>query len=302
MPTHKAELMTAEEFEVRIVDWARSRPDVAALIQIGSRVQSSGAADAWSDWDYHLIVRDARNYRNTKWLAEIAPCWSAHADHTERGVVKVSAIFSGGWEADFVPLAAWQMKVVYWAMLRPGLSRFFPKSLRKGIANTQLVVTPGYRVIIGGAAWETRLSALNVVWPRHGMTVQDFADETDGFWRHAVWVYKKIMRGETRAALRWMHRELSERRWILIEEEAKIAGRAARPEARMAEYWLDERRLVQTAIVTSTERHTLAQALLAEMSLYEEVSRNVANARGFKLADHSGVAAWMRSELGRLAS
>jgi hypothetical protein len=115
-------------------------------------------------------------------------------------------------------------------------------------------------------------------------------------------VFKKIMRGETRAALRWMHRELSERRWILIEEEAKIAGRAARPEARMAEQWLDERRLVQTVIITSAEQRILVQALLAEMSLYEEVSRNIANARGFTLADHSAVATWMRAELAKLGT
>jgi len=292
--------MTAEEFETRIVDWAHSRRDVVALIQIGSRVQPAGVADEWSDWDYHLIVRDAGAYRNIEWLGEIAACWSAHADRTERGVVKVSAIFSGGWEVDFVPIAAWQMKLVYWAMAHPGMNRLFPRRLQQGIANTQLVVAPGYRVIVGGAEWEGRLSALKLARPPAGITSRNFAAEIDGFWRHAVWVYKKIMRGESRAALRWMHRELAERRWTLIEEEAKLAGRPARPEARMAERWLDEQRLLQTSIETNTEQLVLAKALLAEMSLFEEVSRKVANARGFKLTDHSMVSAWMRSGLGRL--
>jgi len=300
MPAQKPAQMTAEEFESRIVNWARSRTDIVALIQIGSRVQPSGVADKWSDWDYHLIVRNTDAYRKTEWLTEIAPCWSAYADRTERGVVKVSAIFYGGWEVDFVPIAAWQMKLVYWAMAHPRMNRLFPRLLQNGIANTQLVVAPGYRVVIGGAPWEIRLSALKIGWPQRSMPSRDFVAEVDGFWRHAVWVYKKIMRGENRAALRWMHRELAERRWTLLEQEARIAGRAARPEARMAEHWLGEQRLLQTAIETSTDQHVLAQALLAELSLFEEVSHNVASARGIELVDRSMVAVWMRTELRKL--
>ena len=293
--------MTAPEFEARIINWARARSDIVALIQIGSRVQSNGLIDAWSDWDYHLIVNDPKRYRNTAWLDEIAPCWSSHLDFTERGVFKLSAVFAGGWEVDFIPLADWQMKLVYWAMARPGLRAIYPQPLIKGIGNTQLVVGPGYRIVIGGAAWETRLSALKVDWPRRVVSAQDCSDTVGGFWRHAVWVHKKIMRGETRAAQRWLHREVVERRWALLEEEARLAGRASRPEARKAEQWLDGRRLEQTAIATSVDRQVLARALLAELDLFEDVSRSVASSRNFTLADYSAVAAWMRSELTKLA-
>jgi len=289
--------MTAPEFEAQIINWARSRSDVVALIQIGSRVQPNAAADMWSDWDYHLIVNDPKRYRHTDWLSEIAPCWNSHMDFTERGVFKLSAVFAGGWEVDFVPLAGWQMKLVYWAMARPGLSAIYPKPLITGIANTRLVVAPGYRVVIGGSPWEAKLAALKVDWPRRDMVDRDFRDVVEGFWRHAVWVHKKIMRGETRAALRWFHREVAERGWILLEEEARIAGHPSRPEARKAEQWLDGKRLGQTAIATSVDQRVLAQALLGEMDLFEDVSRNIANSRGFTLNDYSAVAAWMRAKL-----
>jgi len=133
------------------------------------------------------------------------------------------------------------------------------------------------------------------------MTAGIFADKVDGFWRHSVGGYKKIMRGETRAALRWMHRELSERRWVLLEEEAKIGGRAARPEARKAELWLGKERLSQTAVSANVDQQSLARALLAEMTLFEEVSRRVAGERSFSLPNHSAVADWMRSDLNKLA-
>lgn len=293
--------MTAQEFEARIVAWARQQPDVEALVQIGSRVQSGGVVDAWSDWDYHLIVRDPARYLNREWPAQIAPCWCTHYERTGRGVVKLSAVFEGGWEADFVPLAAWQMRLVYWAMARPGLRRLYPAALREGMANTRLLVGPGYKVILGGRAWEDRHAALAVAWPGKLFSPEDFQFHTAAFWRHAVWVQKKIARGESRAALRWQQVELTDHIYALLAEEARLAGRPARPEARKAEQWLDARRLAQTAVETGTDQRLLARALLAEIALFEEVSRSVAGSRGFALPDQAAVAAWLRGELAPLA-
>jgi hypothetical protein len=116
-----------------------------------------------------------------------------------------------------------------------------------------------------------------------------------------VWVHKKIMRGEVRAALRWYHAELTKRRLDLLADEARLAGRPSRPEARKAEKWLDAKRLEQTAIETSPDQRVLARALLAEISLFEDLSRSVAQTRGFKLPDYAPVATWIRAELSRFA-
>ena len=293
--------MTDQEFEQRIVEWARGQADLAALVQIGSRARVNGEVDAWSDWDYHLITSDPARYLGTEWLAQVAPVWSAHVERTPRGVSKLSAVFTGGHEVDFVPLAAWQMKLVYWAMARPGLAGLFPAALLRGIANTRLVVGPGHRVVLGGAEWERRLAALAVPWPEPGFGTENFQAHCAAFWRHAVWVQKKICRGEVRAAMRWNQREVMEHLLALLEEEARLAGRPVRPEARKAEQWLDDRRLAQTAIPVAPDQRTLARALLAEIALFEEVSRSVALGRGFTLPDDAAVAAWLRAELTPLA-
>lgn len=293
--------MTVQELEVRIMDWARRESGVEALIQIGSRVQPGAEVDEWSDCDYHLIVQDTARFLNTDWLGAIAPYWGAHIERTERGVAKISVIFAGGLEVDFVPLSSWQMKLVYLVMAFPTLRPFCPRVLVKGIYNTRLIVRPGYKILIGGVAWQKRLTALTVDWPEVRFTAEDFRDTLTGFWRHAVWVHKKTMRGEVQAARRWFHAELVERRWVLLAEEARLAGRPARPEARKAERWLDTRRLEQTAITTSPDRRALAKALLAEMALFEEVSRSVAQSRGFTEPDYAAVAAWLRAELSLLA-
>jgi hypothetical protein len=293
--------MTPQEFEVRLVDWARRQPGLEALIQIGSRVQAGAEVDRWSDWDYYLIVRDPDRYRGSDWLHEIGPFWCAHAERTERGAVKMSVVFAGGVEADLVPLPAWQTKLVYWAMARPALRPFFPQKLIQGIHNMRLSVQPGNRVVLGGMKWENRLAALNTIWPVQGLTENAYQFHVTGFWRHTVWVQRKIMRGENRAALRWYQVELTKHRWAMLEEEGRLAGRLVRPEARKAEKWLDVRRLAQTAIEAGVDRRSLARALLAEMALFEEVCKSVATSRGWKTPDYSAVVTWLRHELNEVS-
>lgn len=300
--------MTAQEFESRIIAWAQRQPDLEALIQIGSRVQSGAVVDDWSDWDYHFIVRNPVRYQNTEWPAEIAPCWCSHYEKTGSGVVKLGAVFENGLEVDFVLLAAWQMKLVYWAMARPGLGRLYPKVLINGIHNTQRVVGLGHRVVCGNPAWEGRLAALKTPWLEQKMiSSEDFAQATSAFWRHAVWLLKKIARGELRAAARWYTLEMFDHVYVLLAEEARLAGRGEGQQirfgdipARKAERWLDAARLLQTEITTAPNQQVMARALEAAIDLFQELSANVAAQRGFTPKDYSAVEGWLRAELAKL--
>ena len=101
--------------------------------------------------------------------------------------------------------------------------------------------------------------------------------------------------------MHWLHLLIVEHVYVLLAEEARLAGRTPRPEARKAEHWLDARRLAQTDIATNTDQCGLAQALLAEITLFEEVYTNVATSRGFAVPDYSAVASWLRVELAKLA-
>ncbi len=294
--------MTAAEFENRILAWMRRRPDIEAVIQIGSRVRGEGQADAWSDWDYQLIVSSTAPFMNDAWPEEIAPSWSVHRERTERGVVKVSVVFEGGFEVDFVPIPSRLMKLVYWLMAHPGWAAWFPVTLRRGVANTRLVLGPGHRLVIGDSSWARRLEALQVPWPVQRFSAEDFAFHVAAFWRHAVWVQKKISRGEARAALRWDQLEVVEHLYILLAEEARSAGRVPRPEARKAEQWLDDRRRAQTDIAIGLDTRVLARALLSQLDLFEEVSRSVASTHGFVMRDYSAVAAWLRQELAQVVT
>ena len=294
--------MTPHEFEARIVDWARQQPDIEALVQIGSRVLAEGKFDALSDWDFHLISNRPQKYYRTDWLAEIALPWCAHTERSLRGSMKVSAVFEGGLEADFVLLAAWQMKLVYWGMNHPKLQKWMPARLHRGILETRVILLgSGSRVLVGGKKWEQRLSALSVSWASRRMSVEEFSRHVAAFWQKCVWVAKKIARPEPRSAMHWLHKLVIEHVYALLEEEAWLAGRVARPEALKAEKWLDARRLEQTVVETGTDQRILARALLGQITLFEEVCRSVAGSRGIVLPDYSAVATWLRQELTKLA-
>ena len=293
--------MTPHEFEARIVNWARRQADIEALVQIGSRVLEEGKFDIWSDWDFHLISSRPQQYYRTDWLGGIAPPWCAHAERSLRGAMKVSAVFDGGLEADFVLLAAWQMKLVYWGMKHPELARFMPDRLHRGILETRVILLgSGFRVLTGGKPWEERLAALKVPWASRRMSAEEFSMHVAAFWQKAVWVTKKIVRPEPRSAMHWLHKLVVEHVYALLEEEAWLAGRVARPEALKAEKWLDAKRLAQTAIETGTDQRVLARALLAEIALFEEVCLSVATSRGWAAPDYTAVAAWLRRELTKL--
>jgi hypothetical protein len=293
--------MTAAEFETRIVSWAIRTPDVVALIQIGSRVQVGGKFDALSDWDFHLISTRPSRYYGTGWLTEIAQPWCAHSERSRRGMIKVSIVFEGGLEADFIPLSNWQMKLVYWGMGHPNLAQWMPARLHSGILETRtILLNSGYKVLVGGNSWESRMTALGVHWDQRRMSVEEFSMHIAAFWQKAVWIAKKIARPEPRSAMHWMHKLVIEHVYALLEEEAWLAGRSARPEALKAEIWLDRKRLAQTEIEMSVNQCGLARTLLAEIVLFEEVCYGVAESRGFPVPDYSAVNAWLRSELAKV--
>lgn len=292
--------MTAEEFEQRVTAWAQGRSDVSALILAGSRAQAAGTTDDWADWDFHLVSPDPARFRSTGWLEEIAPCWCAHAAITPRAVWKVSAIFAGGWEVDFVPLAGWQMRLVYWAMRRPRWQAFMPAKLRRGIHETRaFMLGSGWRLLKGGQDWNDRLDALSVEWPVPAMTAARFQELQTEFWPRAVWLMKKIARGENRSAVLWLAKLNLEVVYPLLQEEARLQGRVSRPEARKAEQWLDEKRLAQTVFSAVPEQSQLAVSLLSLIELFNDVSHSVATQFAYRKSDTPKVEAWLRAKLTR---
>ncbi len=202
---------------------------------------------------------------------------------------------------DFIPLPAWQMKLVYWAMCHPNWSNWMPRRLRSGIHETRaFMLGGGYRLLAGDLNWNRRMQALQVAWRMPIMSAEQQAQHVNAFWTQAVWLCKKVARSEYRSAIHWTSKLMIDQVYPVLHEEARLAGRTPRPEARKAEQWLDESRLRQTAVTLAPDRRVLAQALLGAIDLFVDASAKVAAQGGFKPPNHTEVERWLRAELARM--
>lgn len=271
--------------------WAHSKADIRALVQIGSRAQAGAAADAWSDYDYQLVTTEPGWYADGSFCRELGPCWAIGSHVAFGNALKVTAVYDGALEADFVILRHLELVAATLALRWPGTRRFWPRPLATGISNLRIVVGPGWKMIKGGTPWEERYSRITPHRPALGEP--EFRAICGDFWAQLVWAGKKVARGEFRAAERTLHAHLIEHALRLLQEEALLAGRQAFPLGRRAESWLTRAQLAATDFATAPNRADLMAALGRIAEVFSLASEAVAAANGWKNIEHAEVSAWL---------
>lgn len=290
-------------WEALLADWARRRPDVVALVQIGSRVQPEGSVDPYSDYDYHLIVRDVKAFRDGSFAREIAPLWTCGAHMAFGSALKVTAVFEGALEADFVVLDALDLRIAFAAMRYPASRFLWPPILRRGIEQLRIIAAPGWKVIKGGEPWKRRYERVGPPSDNpllKGLDFERFEQMDGNFWAQAVWAAKKALRGEYLACQRGVHEHLVEACLRIMQEEARLAGRPSRPLGRRAETWLTASQIEALSRGTKPEPVRLAEAILGCAEAYARSAQSVAAARGWKIRPNADVRAWLSGALVRL--
>ena len=101
------------------------------------------------------------------------------------------------------------------------------------------------------------------------------------------------------AAQRAFHEVLFEKTIRLLEEEAVLAGRQARPFARRAEQWLRPERLEAAKIPLEPGRESLGTALAKIAALFSDISSNVAHKNRWDFSAHTEIREWLTQELMR---
>lgn len=288
---------SGQAWEERLAAWAAAEPGLEALVQIGSRVQPGATVDAWSDYDYQLVTRRPGRYRDGAFAREIAPCWACGAHVAFGNAVKVTAVYEGALEADFVILGALDLKVAFAAMRWPAAAPAWPRVLERGIRELRIVAGRGWRVIHGGGAWErryARIEPLEIV-----LDLEAFTELSHNFWAQAVWASKKLARGEYLAAQRGFHEHLQEAVLRVLQEQARIEGRRSYPLGRRAETWLGAGTLAALGGGTRPEAPELAAAILQAAGVFESSAAAVAAARGWPWAVDPQLRAWLGNLLVR---
>jgi aminoglycoside 6-adenylyltransferase len=285
-----------EGWQEKVSAWAHSRDDIKALVQIGSRVQKGAVADAWSDYDYHLITTRPAAYRSGAFARELGVCWAYGAESTFGNVVKATGVYEGGLEADFVVLRHAEVLVAMAALSWPSTEVLWPRALASGIRSLRVVAGHGWKVIKGGANWENRYARVAPCTPL--MTAAEFEALCGEFWVQLVWAAKKAQRGEWIACRRAFHRGLVERCLRICQEEATLNGRRAFAEGRRAEQWLVPGQFRALGIGTGPEGPALRASLAHIADDFARASGAVAAANNWPVGNYREVRAWLGAVAG----
>jgi hypothetical protein len=271
--------------------WAHDQPDISALVQIGSRVQKGATADQWSDFDYQLITSRPGKYRNGSFARDLGPCWAYGAQVAFGNATKVTAVYAGALEADFVVLSNWEVRVAMAALRWPRTAPLWPRALEMGVLNLKIVAAPGWDVIKGGEPWRRRYS--RIAPARAPLGEAQFSALCGEFWTQLVWAAKKADRGEFRASQRALHLHLLENSLRILQEEALLEGRQAFPFGRRAETWMTEAQSAATDIRSAPDRASLLAALEKLAGAFEGSSSAVAARNGWSGVQAAEIRAWL---------
>jgi len=287
--------MLEHEWEEALSQWAHARSDIKALVQIGSRVQAMGRADTWSDFDYQLVTSKPEQYLDGSFANQIGRCWSVGTNRAFGNVTKVSAVYEGALEAEFVILKHWEVVLATTALRWPQMEESWPQALCRGIEDLRGVAGSGWRLVKGGEKWKQRYGRLRPFQER--LTRQEFDQLCGEFWSHLVWGIKKVQRGEYLAAQRAIHEILVEKTLRLLSEEALLDGNLAGPRGRRAENWLSPTRLQAVRIVSYADRASLIAAFQQVVTLFVSVSDVVSDRNGWGSQSYSDTRAWMNEQI-----
>ncbi len=245
--------------------WAENEPTVKALIIIGSRERKPSevieAADAFSDWDFHIVSSDPEMFTTSLWTRRLSGCeLKAYSVRTAiiGGVPKVAAVFSGA-EADFVIIPA---RLFY--RVRLGLALRIHKRdgwTKRRLQDIAEVIRPGWRFLKGADTWGRlyQRAILEVQDPR--LSDNAARQLAENFVCDYVWVMRKLSRGELRTAQRTLYQELFEVNLKLLHELKQRRNQRSFTKARRIERIATPEELAAISIEAKLEASELHAAV-----------------------------------------
>ena len=270
-----------------IVQFAETSDQVSVLVLVGSQARTQMKADAYSDIDLIMVVKDADPFiRSDAWLQAIGSVYISFTEHTIDGQMEKRVMFDDAQDVDFVIMnesAALQ-------------------ALKQGDAAG--ILSRGYRVLV---------DKLHLAMPQPHLlpaftpaTEPVFNNMVQDFWFHTVWSTKKLLRGEVWAAKFCVDGYMKQRLLWMIEQHEHIVRKSGGDTwygGRFIDRWAEEnilRDLSQS--FAHYDRADIAQALTKTMRLFRRLAVEVADNSGFAYPAHADdyAAAWVGSHLATL--
>jgi aminoglycoside 6-adenylyltransferase len=179
-----------EELLAAVQAWAAERPDVGAVLLVGSQARSDLPADELSDVDLVLVVDDPAPYlASAEWTAAFGEPLATFVEDTLPGVRERRVLYRDGRDVDF---------------------NFVSREAAAGaIAAVAGVLGRGHRVLVDRIGLDLPAGPAP---PEPLPGEAEFAELVHEFWYQAVWASRKLRRGELWVASRGIDSGLG---WLL---------------------------------------------------------------------------------------
>jgi aminoglycoside 6-adenylyltransferase len=296
-PEPTSPLRSLDDLESRFRQWAVGRPDIEAVIVVGSRARVDHPADEWADLDLGIVTTDPARYSdNATWLNEIGEVWVAYKDPVG---TSWHVLFTGGLDAGVAPIPASMLRTADRLLggLRsfPAARRLLPSPLRRRLDQAERDIAAycgrGTRVIVDRRGRVERFlrAYSRAVPPAKPPTRAEFEASVTEFWFAAVWAAKHLRRGELwyakNAGVDGHMKTLLLR---ILEWHARANGERVDTweNGRFLEEWADPDALRQLPNVFG---HYAADdvwlALIATMDLFRQLACETAERLGYPYAE-----------------
>jgi len=181
------EQLSHEMILQRFVLWAQQQEDIRVAFVIGSRARNNHPADKWADLDLIFVTTNPYHYiLKADWLETFGALWLTYVEKNNvEGIMERRALFAGGVDVDFVPIAL--------------------KDMQKFAAIDMLpledVLLPGVKIVLDKDNFAEIISDAREVLAQHPTLSippgnNEFIESIHNFWYHFYWTAKKLCRGE----------------------------------------------------------------------------------------------------------
>jgi aminoglycoside 6-adenylyltransferase len=242
--------------------WAEQRPDVHALVLVGSRARTREPADAWSDHDFVVVVDDDAPFLlSDDWVAELGPSLLSFVEEAGAGGLRERRVlFADGADADFTLLPVARLDAV---LARPDVARVFAR---------------GFRVL-------TDKGVLADLPTEAVPASEDYRALVHEFWYRAILTARKLRRGELHVAAQSCNCGLRPLLRRALELEARAAGRDPWHQGRFLERWVDpDRRARMSRTVAREDEAEAAIAISTACELFSDVCATLEKRHGFEVS------------------
>jgi len=256
------------------VRYAQGDDNIRLALVLGSRARTDHPADAWSDLDVLMVVRDMRPYvESAAWLDGVGHAWLTFIEPSADGrSLERRALFDGGLDVDFAlfPSEA-LLSIAKSGHPDAGIADIFHRGVRVLLDKDHALPDPA----AFASAWR----------PPHPPTQAEFLNNVNDFWYHTLWTAKHVRRGELWWGKSCCDGYLKGLLQQMLEWQARAAQGADHDtwlRGRFLEEWADPEAVRQLpGAFAHYDEADVWRALATTMDIYRRVSQDAAQRLGY---------------------